>query len=168
MSSYVKISYKTKGRNRALEECIKFIGRLYGNNKKNDDLEAGITYLAKKVKGASRTSIKYMIESKKINNSGARQWLFKKNSYDRAYRYIVYRMLKGDAQHKEDALKLLKILYAQVKKEDPKAAEILSNILVPQQRDTLWYAIDKPQFINDQEIIKRILTCYEECNSEYK
>lgn len=81
--------------------CIIIIGKyyVYGyNNDKNisdrDALNAGIKYLAKKVKGATQTSVKNMLNSHGVINSTIRQWRFKKRVYERTYSYIIYRILE--------------------------------------------------------------------------
>ena len=164
MSMYVNISYPTKDENEILKECIKFIGKKYGKDQR-DLLDSGVAYLAKKVKGASKRSIKFMYRSKKIKGSDSRQWKFKKNSYERAYRYIIYILSNDDNDGIKKVAGMLKLLYLQRKKEFV-INNCLSDILVLQQKEALFYAVNKPQFDNDRKIIKKILRCYLECDNK--
>ena len=166
MSSYIKISYPTSDVNYALKECIMYIGKKYGKNNK-DYLKSGIAYLGKKVKGASNRAIRFMIFSKKINGSESKQWCFKKNSYRKVYRYIIYRLLKEDKEGREKALNLLQNLYLQEKSIDSMINKKFSDILVLQQKEALIYAVDKLQFRNDKEVIEKILQCYNKCDVMY-
>ena len=68
MSAYVKISYPSEKYNYAMRECIKFIGEHFGRSGRNPYKE-GKRIIAKKVRGASRTSINKMVYPKNIRNS---------------------------------------------------------------------------------------------------
>lgn len=166
MSSYIKISYETKGNNIALKECIAFIGRYYGK-KMNDPFKSGVMFLSKKVVHASTTSIYKMVYSKKIKNSDARQWSFKKRSYADVYRYIIYRMLHA-SEHRAEALSLLHGLFMDLKTHNREAKYIVSDILVPEQKDLLKFAIDKPQYESNLKHIDKILREYAYCDDAYK
>lgn len=166
MSSYVKISYRTKGGNTELKKCIMFIGKFYGKN--NTDLvKSGIEFLAKKVKGASKRSVKFMIYPKSIKNSESKQWNFKKCSYDRVYRFIIYKMLQK-SDHRQEGLELLHSLYIELIQNQNNISKVVSDILVLEQKDLLEFAIDKPQYASSQKVIKKILACYEECDIRCK
>lgn len=168
MSSYVKISYKTKNINLALKDCIEYIGKYYGNNKRyNNTYKSGKAFLAKKVRGASKTSINYMVYPKKIKNSEMKQWKFKYNSYERTYRYIVYKMLHKK-EIKEESILLLHNLYLELIRNGNSTPKILSNILVYEQKDALLFARNKPQYEQYKEEIKKILNCYNKCDKIYK
>lgn len=166
MSSYVKISYETNGNNIALKKCIMFIGKYYGKNT-NDLFKSGKAFLSKKVNHASKTSIHKMVYSKKIINSKARQWSFKKRSYVDVYRYIIYRMLHTD-EHRAEALSLLHNLFIELKSHNNEIKYIISDILVPEQKNLLKFAIDKPQYKPDLKYIDKILEEYEYCDNTYK
>lgn len=168
MSSYVKISYKSKNTNIALKKCIEYIGLHYGNNKKYDTLyKSGKTYLAKKVRGATKTSVNNMVCSKNIKNSQMKEWKFKKCSYDRTYRYIIYIMLKKD-DNKDETLSLLRNLYLELKENNSMMLNILSDILVFEQKDMLDFAIKQPQYESSKKVIDKILKEYEKCDEIYK
>ena len=166
MSSYVKISYETKGSNVALKKCIMFIGKHYEKNN-NDLFKSGKAFLSKKVKHTSKTSIHKMVYSKKIKNSNARQWAFKKRSYIDVYRYIIYCMLHTD-DHREEALSLLRDLFIELKAHNEETKYIISDILVCEQKNLLTFAIDKPQYESDLKYIDKILNGYEYCDDVYK
>lgn len=165
MSSYIKISYETNGNNIALKKCIMFIGKYYGKDM-NDLFKSGKAFLSKKVGHASKISIHKMVYPKKIKNSNARQWEFKKRSYADIYRYIIYRMLHTD-EHREEALSLLHNLFIELKANNNLAKYIISDILVSEQKDLLNFAIDKPQYESDSEYIDKILNEYEYCDNIY-
>lgn len=155
MSSYIKISYPTNPTNQALMRCVMYIGEYYGKNKK-DKLDEGITYLAKKVKGASKRSIRFMIYSQKVNQSQMRCWRFKKNSFYRAYEYIINRLLNKKIGDRELALQLLHDLYIeQIKKWE--IEKNFSDILLYQQMEALEWAIDKQQYKKWQGHIDKII-----------
>ena len=86
MSRFVKISYPSQSNevNEALKECIMYIGNHYGNNRDNL-YKSGVDYLAKKVKGASKTAVRRMVYSKKIKNHAEREWHFRKKIYAKTY-----------------------------------------------------------------------------------
>lgn len=165
MLRYIKISYQTHSTNQALMKCIMYIGKYYGKNKL-DELEEGIAYLAKKVKGASKCSIKFMIYSKKIDKSQMREWRFKKKSYDRVYRYIINRLLNNKNGNREEALELLHGLYIEyvnnygIRKQ-------FSELLVREQKELLSWAIDKTQYQKYKDDIKKIIQAYDECDKKY-
>lgn len=165
MSSYVKISYETTGNNIALKKCIMFIGKYYGKNT-NDLFKSGKAFLSKKVSHASKTSIHKMVYSKKIRNSNARQWSFKKRSYADVYRYIIYRMLHTD-EHRDEALSLLHDLFIELKAHNNEIKYIISDVLVSEQKDLLKFAIDKPQYESDLKYIDKILDEYDYCDDTY-
>lgn len=166
MSVYLKISYKTKSENIALKECIMHIGKLYGNNRYNSLYKAGKALIAKKVPGATKTSINYMVYPKKIKNKDMKQWRFKKRSYERTYRYIIYIMLHK-SENKEESLSLLHNLYLELLQTNKTLSKTLSNILVSEQKDILLFALDKPQYKRWQEQIDNILNEYKECDKNY-
>lgn len=166
MSSYIKISYETNGYNVALKKCIMFIGKYYGKNN-NDLFKSGKIFLSKRVGHASKTSIHKMVYSKKIKNSNARQWSFKKRSYAEVYRYIIYRMLHTD-EHRAEALSLLHDLYIELKNRNNETKYIISDILVCEQKDLLKFAIDKPQYESNFKYIDIILNEYEYCDDTYQ
>lgn len=166
MSSYVKISYETTGNNIALKKCIMFIGKYFGKNS-NDLFKSGKSFLSQKVCHASKTSIHKMVYSKKIRNSNARQWSFKKRSYTSVYRYIIYRMLHTD-EHRDEALSLLHDLFIELKAHNNEIQYIISDILVSEQKDLLKFAIDKPQYESDLKYIGKILNEYEYCDDTCK
>lgn len=167
MLGYVKISYKTRSANYALKKCIEFIGKYYGNNRYNHIYKSGKAFLAKKVKGASKTSINYMVYPKKVKNSEMKEWRFKKVSYDRAYRYIIYKMLQTHT-HEEEAISLLHSLFIELKMTNNDISKILSNILVLEEKDILMFAKNKPQYISNQKIIQKILKSYNDCDVIYQ
>ena len=162
MLNYLNISYKTQPYNKALKKCIMFIGKYYGKN--NGNLyKSGVNYLAKKVRGATRNSVNYMVYPKSIKNSTMKQWKFKKNAYTRTYRYILYKMSK-DQINQEEARSLLKQLFLEIR-NDPDVSKLLSDVLVLEQKRLLLFAVDKPQY-NKKSVIN-ILDCYSECDSKY-
>lgn len=167
MSVYFKISYKTKNVNSALKECIMYIGKYYGKNKEGDDLyKSGKCFLSKKVKGASKISINRMVYPKSIKCSKMKEWRFKKCSYERTYRYIIYIMLKNE-KYKENAMDLLHNLYLELFLNDNNMYKALSNILVLDQKNALLFASDKPQYKSDQKFINNVLKCFDECDKIY-
>jgi hypothetical protein len=166
MIGYVKISYKTKRTNESLKRCIMYIGKYYGKDDSNL-YKSGKVFLAKKVKGASRTSINRMVYPKNIKNSEMKQWLFKKRSYEKAYRYIIFIMLQSSV-HRDEALNLLQSLYMELRGTDANIEKILSNILVPEQVDALSFAKNKYQYEGYQDEIQKILETYNNCNNIYK
>lgn len=166
MSSYVKISYETTENNIALKKCIMFIGKYYEKNS-YDLFKSGKSFLSKKVGHASKTSIHKMVYSKKIRNSNARQWSFKKRSYADVYRYIIYRMLHTD-EHRDEALSLLHDLFIELKAHNNEIKYIISDILVSEQKDLLKFAIDKPQYESDLKYMDKILDEYKYCDDTYK
>lgn len=166
MSSYVKISYEITGNNITLKKCIMFIGKYYGKNT-NDLFKSGKAFLSKKVNHTSKTSIHKMVYSKKIKNSNARQWSFKKRSYANVYRYIIYLMLHTD-KNRDKALSLLHDLFIELKEHNNEIKYIISDILVSEQKDLLKFAIDKPQYESDSKYIDKILDEYEYCDDTYK
>ncbi len=166
MSSYVKISYETNENNVALKKCIMFIGKYYGKNT-NDLFKSGKAFLSKKVGHASKASINKMVYSKKIKNSNARLWSFKKRSYIDVYRYILYRMLYTD-EHRLEAVSLIHSLFMELKSHNNETKYIISDILVSEQKDLLRFAIDKPQYESELKYIDKILDEYKHCDDTYK
>lgn len=165
MSTYIKISYKTKSTNQALLKCIMYIGKYYGKNDA-DLLKSGITYLSKKIGNASKRSIKFMIYSDNIKNSKMRQWRFKKNSYEQVYRYIIDRLINKNIGKRDEAVILLHDLYLE-NNSDHSIDKVFSDILVLEQKDLLSWSIDKPQYLNNQKNIERILKTFDECDIKY-
>lgn len=165
MSTYLKISYKTQNTNQALMKCVMYIGKYYGKNN-YDLLDGGITYLSKKIGNASKRSIKFMIYSDRIKNSQMRQWRFKKNSYERVYKYIISRLLNKKAGNQEEALKLLHNLYIETNSKFA-INNTFSDILVLEQKDLLSWSVDKQQYINGKKYIEKILKAFDECDAKY-
>ena len=81
MLGYVKICYKTKEVNTPLKKCIMYIGKHYGKDNSNL-FESGVTYLAKHVKGASKTSIRKMVYPNTVKGSEALRNIHTKEHID--------------------------------------------------------------------------------------
>lgn len=165
MTKYVKISYKTQRTNEALKKCIEYIGKYYGKNQ-NNLYKSGKKVLAKKVKGASKTSVHKMVYSKKIRNSEMRQWEFKKRAYERLYRTIFKMMLQLD-KNQDEAKRLLHDLCVEACRNNRDVNRTLSDTVVREQKKLLHFAIDKPQYSVFQDEVKKILAEYEKCDATY-
>lgn len=152
MSAYVKISYPSEKYNYAMRECIKFIGEHFGRSGRNPYKE-GKRIIAKKVRGASRTSINKMVYPKNIRNSKSKEWNFKKRSFDRSYRQIMKLLLKSEFCCQAE------LLILELMKEDN--GELLSEILCPDQIAALYFSINDDKYERDRIYIKRFLYEYE-------
>jgi len=208
-STYLKISRDFEFSNQNLMHLIIIIGKYYvygyNNDQKISDwdaLNAGIKYLAKKVKGATQTSVKNMLNSHAIINSTTRQWRFKKRVYERTYNYIIYRILEPkflhDNRYMGKALNLK--LYEQYDAEIDAflhdaivnynrllnagrivendyqyynnvvgfhGDNLLTNAIVYYQSNTLIWANDKNQYIQDSPHIYNILKAFVENDKKY-
>lgn len=167
MPWYVKISYRSNGSNQALIKAISYIGKYYYHHTDNY-YKDGITYLAKKVRGASKRSIKLMINQRKIkNNSYVRQWCFKYRVYRRVYRYILQCLVNGKYGDKEEAKEILHSLYFELKKRNCDIKNEISDIIVSEEKEILGWAIDKSQYKIYQKEIEAILNTFKECDDKF-
>lgn len=166
MSRFVKISYPSQSNevNEALKECIMYIGNHYGNNRDNL-YKSGVDYLAKKVKGASKTAVRRMVYSKKIKNHAEREWHFRKKIYAKTYECIFYTMIThaDKIEERPKAIALLRKLYNQIEK-NPK---LLSDVTVPLQKDMLKININMRTDESETKAIKEILNAFRICDNKY-
>ena len=171
MSRYFKMSYRTLGENKELRDCIMYIGEYYGKNN-DDSFKAGVNYLAKKVKGASKRSVRFMVYPKKIRNSQMDSWWFKKNSYSRVYDYIIFKMVyvlkkEKDINEKKKIIKLLSDLYQRVLLKDPRISKSFCGILVNKQNDMLRSATNRKEYEKEIQVIDGLIEGYESCGRRY-
>ena len=165
MFNYINISYPTKTTNQALFKCIMYIGKYYGNNE-NDIFDSGVTYISKKVKGATKRSVRFMVFPKSIKKRKAKQWKFKKKAYDRCYRYIINRLLNKKEGNREEAIELLHNLFREENVWGD-YSKCISDILVFEQKELLRWAVDKSQYEEYKNDIDCILNTYKECDEKY-
>lgn len=167
MSFYVKISYPCKHTNQALFKSICYIGKYYFP-RSGDYYKNGVCYLAKKVKGCSKSSVKLSVSPRTIpNNKLSKEYHFKRRAYRRMYRHIIKCLTDEKHGNREEAIALLRSLYVELKQKDISITLDFSSILTNQEKTVLNWARINQTYGYDRKEIKAILKCFDECDSEY-
>lgn len=136
MGAYLKLYGPTKSTNEALIKAIVYIGKNFGqySNKKGLEnakyLKGGIKYIAKKHGRFRITAIKSMIYAKKKKGSDNKCWRFNKQTYAKAYAFIIDKLINCKKRDRNEVLTLLNNLYEETKRVDSNAERMCRNALI--------------------------------------
>lgn len=136
MGAYLKLDYNTTSTNKGLKKAITYIGKYNGKYaykeglKNSEYLKGGIKYVAKKFGRLRGNAIRSMIYAKNIKATGNKRWCFNKQTYVKAYHFIVKTLLKCQGGNREEVILLLKNLYNEAKQVDDGAEKVCSNALI--------------------------------------
>lgn len=169
MPWYVKISYPSNGCNQALYKSIAYIGK-YFCNYTGDSYKDGVTYLSKKVRGASKRAVRLMVEQKKIKNSEvSRQWCFRYRVYRRLYRRILNCLTEPKCGNNDEAKEIIHSLYIELLQQKKGIERTISNVMVRNEKNVLNYAsiTNKEKYAIYQEEITAIKETFVECDKIY-
>ncbi len=167
MPYYVKISHIAKGSNQELIKCISYIGKYYYRNT-GDYYKDGVAYLKRKVKGATKRSIKLMVGHRAIkNNPDMCQWCFKYRVYRRIYMYILQCLNNKKYGDEREAKELLHSLVIELRNNNTSVKKEISDILAYNEKEVLEWAIDKEPYVIFQKEIDAILKVYAACDNKY-